>query len=325
MESEKEVAKEEDKLEPLKLSDLDFSIDLSQADYQLDALQNEMLQFYLKNDMRFRRAFYTNYTAQFIQFMKDKARMKEPLHLSVIGQTRSGKSYSAVSLCVIHALLNGKEFDERYICGNSYEFIEKLKEMPEEQLKNSIFLIDEEKKGVWGAGQVARKTKILDVQNIIAINNISSISLTPDRWSNEGANYGLRAFGRCFKTKTVRFMLYNISEGGRGGVTPTGMIYLPIFTKLLPEKHGKILEGKYLGRKNDWVRMEMRGEGDVLSMIHKKTAESFMRDEQFLGLKKKNERKIYIQTKVGSEWTSSECETILQLTNMMRNGVNFDK
>jgi hypothetical protein len=239
---EKEVVKEEDKLEPLKLSDLDFTIDLSQADYQLDALQNEMLQFYLKNDMRFRRAFYTNWTPQFIQFMKDKAKLHEPLHLSVIGKTRSGKSYSSMSIAVIHALLNAKLFDIRYLCGNSYEFIEKLKDLDEEDLLNSIFLIDEEKKGVFSAGSIARKTKILDVQNIIAINNISTISLTPDRWSNESADYGLRSFGRCFKTKSVRFMLYNLQEGGRGGSLPLGMVYIPIFTKLMPEKHAKILE-----------------------------------------------------------------------------------
>jgi hypothetical protein len=71
--------------------------------------------------------------------------------------------------------------------------------------------------------------------------------------------------------------------------------------------------------------MEMRSEGDVVGMIHKKSAQSFMRDDQFLGLKKKNERKIYIQQKLGSEWTGSEIEAVLQLTNMMRNGVKFDE
>jgi hypothetical protein len=309
----------------LTLWDLNFSFNLAEADYQLDALQNEMLQFYLRNDMKFRLAFSTNWTPQFIQFMKDKARLREPLHISTIGPTRSGKSSAMLSICVIHALLNGRVFDERYICANSYEFIEKLKEMEEKDLVNSIFLIDEAKNSVYSAGSIARKTKILDVQNIIAINNISTISITPDRWSNEQANYGARSFGRCFKTKTVRFMLYNLQEGGRGGSLPMAMIYIPIFNALLPETHAKILEEKYLSRKKAWVQAEMRGEGDVLGIIHRKTAQSFMRDEQFLGLKKKNERSAYIQQKLGSEWTKSEIETVLNLTNMMKNGIKLNE
>lgn len=236
----------------------------------------------------------------------------------------SGKSYTALSLCIIHALLNGRFFDERYICGNSYEFIEKLKEMAEEDLINSIFLIDEEKKTVQGFGSTGRKMKILDVQNIIAINNISTISLTPDSWSNSNADYGCRSFGRDFEHKICRFMIYNLTESTKTGL-PLGMIYLPIFTSLLPEKYAKILEGKYIKKKREWVNLEMRGEADAIAIIHKKTAESFMRDDQFLGLKKKNERKSYIQQKLGSEWSVGEIETVLQLTNMMRNGVNFDK
>jgi hypothetical protein len=255
--------------------------------------------------------------------MKDKARMKEPISFSVIGKTRSGKSYSSISLCIIHALLNGRMFNKSYICANSYDYIERLKEMDEKDLNNSIFLIDEEKKGVYGGGSTARKTKIVDVQNIIAINNISTISLTPDKWANEQADYGLRAFGRCFKTKTVRFMLYNLQEGGKGGQLPLGMVYLPIFTSLLPEPYASELEKQYIDQKKAWVNLEMRGEGDVIAMVHKKTAESLIRDEQFVALTKKNERKVYIQQKLGSEWTSSECETVLQLTNMLRNGVSF--
>jgi hypothetical protein len=312
--------------ESLKLTDLNtawLDIDPRNCKFELDALQNEMLNFYLRNDQRFRIAFYTNWTPHFIQYMKDKARLREPIHLAVIGQTRSGKSYSSISVCVVHSLLNGRVFDEHYICANSYEFVEKLKEMPEEDLINSMFLIDEQKNSVYSAGSIARKTKILDVQNIIAMNNISSISLTPDKWSNEQASYGLRSFGRDFKNKICRFMIYNLSESSRTGL-PLGMIYLPIFTNLLPEKFAKVLENKYLTKKKEWISAEMRGENDVVGLIHKKTAESLMRDDQFLGLKKKNERKIYIQQKLGSEWTGSEIEAVLQLTNMLRNGVKFD-
>lgn len=308
----------------LTLSDLNFKFDLKECDFQLDALQNQMLQHYIRTDMRFRRAFNTDWTPYFIQYFKDKAKLKEPSHISTIGVTRSGKSFGMISLAVILSLLNGKQFSIKYICPNSYEFIERLKTMDENELLNSVFLIDEEKKAVYSAGSTARKMKITDVQNIIAINNISTISITPDRWSNEQANYGLRSFGRCFKTGIIRFMLYNLQEGGKGGTLPLGMIYIPMFTKMLPERFSKPLEKDYMESKHLWVNEEMRGKYDVVAVIHKKTAQTLMRDEQFTQLKKMKEKKAYIQTKLGSEWSQQEIINVLSLTEMLRRGVKFD-
>lgn len=302
------------------LKKLKFSFNMAEANYQLDAIQTKLLHLYTRNDAKFRRAFNTNFTPEFIEYLKDKARLREPVHLSCMGQTRSGKSTSMMSVCILHSALNGRRFTSDYICPNSYSFLEKLKSMPEEDLKNSIFLIDEEKKAVFGYGSMAKKVKLQDVQNIIAINNISTVSLTPDKWSNSEANYGLRTFGRCFTTKTVRLMLYNLSEKGRGGELPMGNIYLPIFTALLSQDEGKELEEAYLAMKNEWVRGEMRGEGDVLAEIKRKSAENFMRDEIYRSLTKKNERLVYITSKLGSEWTKNEVQEIETLTKLIEKG-----
>jgi len=298
-----------------------FSMDLSNCKFEIDALQNKLLEFYIRADSRFRRAFSTNYTSDFLQYIKDKVRLREPVHISIIGVVRSGKSFSAITLCAYHMALNGKLFSTDYICANAYEFLEKLKTMPEEALKNSIFLIDEEKQSVYGVGSVARKMKLTDVQNIIAINNISTISLNPNSWANKEASYGLRTFGRCFKTKTCRLMLYNLSEKGRGGELPMGNVYLPIFTAYLPKEYADSIEKAYLQKKNEWVMGEMRGEGDVLAEIRKKSAESFCRDKNFLQIKKKKERLGYIQQKMGSEWTSKECEDVLILASLLQQGL----
>lgn len=235
----------------------------------------------------------------------------------------SGKSSAMMSVCVIHMLLNGKMMTNEYVCPNSYEFLERLKTMDEDKLKHSIFLIDEEKKAVFGYGSVAKKLKLTDVQNIIAVNNISTISLTPDSWANENANYGLRTFGRCFKTQSVRLMLYNLQGGGKSGETPMGMIYLPIFNKLLPKEAGDELNKEYLKAKQKWVDQEMRGEGDVLVEIKKRTAQNFMNDTDFLSLVKKNEKLTYITTKLGSEFTTKECGEILNITELLKKGINI--
>jgi hypothetical protein len=312
----------EKKLEQPKFSlkDLHFEFDLSKADYQIDALQNELLLTYLRADPRFRRAFSKNYTNIFLKFLQDKARLKEPVHISCLGQTRSGKSYTMIGLATYQMACYGKRFGIDNICANAFEFLEKLKSMPEEQLTNSCFLIDEEKQSVYGVGSIAKKMKLTDVQNIIAINNISTIMLNPITWANKEAMYGLRTFGRCFKTKTCRMMLYNLQEKGKGGELPMGNIYMPIFPAFLPKTYADELEKAYLDKKKEWVRGEMRGEGDVLYEIKRKSAESFCRDRKFLDLKKKNERIAYISYRLGSEWTKGECEEIFQLTKLIQAG-----
>lgn len=302
-----------------KLKDLNFELDLSKTNYQVDAIQHGIIQTYIRGDTKFRRAYHTNFTPYFVQFIKDKAKLREPVHLSIIGNTRSGKSYSAIAVCCLGMACYGKIFDERYICGNVFEFLEKLKTMPEEDLKNSYFLIDEEKKAIYGIGSTAKKMKVLDVQNIIAINNISTIMLTPISWANENAFYGLKTFGRCFNTGSVRLMLYNLQSNK--GQEPLGMVYLPIFTKFLPKKDAEELESIYLKKKNDWVKSEMRGEGDVLYELKVKTARVIARDKKFIKLKKRGQKKAYISFKLGSEYTKTECDEVLNLINLINEGV----
>lgn len=308
----------------IDFSKFKFSLDLSKTNYQLDALQSELLRFYLRADRKFRMAFSINYTPQFFNFIKDKARLNEPISLSVCGQTRTGKSYSAISLCQYHQLQYKRLFTIDYICANSMEFLEKLQQFPKEKLLNRIFLIDEEKQAIFGYGSLAKKVKIQDVTNISAINNISTIMLTPFGWQNQHANYGLRTFGRCFDTKSVRFMLYNLQESGRGGTLPMGNIYLPIFTAFMPKEYGELLEKQYLEKKHEWVDMEREGKMDTMGLLKKNLAKTFIKDKQFLQLSKKNERMTYIATKLGSEWSVGESKEILQIALMMLNGIKFD-
>lgn len=307
-----------------KISDLKFEFDLSKANYEIDVLQNRLLQVYLRADPKFRRAFSTNYTSDFFQFLKDKSRLHEPIFLSVMGVVRSGKSYISVSIATFIMACYGKLFGIEYICANAFEFLEKLKTMPQEKLKDSCFLIDEEKQGIYGVGSIAKKMKLTDVQNIIAINNISTISLNPISWANKESMYGLRVFGRCFNTKTVRCMLYNLQEKGRGGELPLGNLYIPIFTIFLPQPYASQLEKEYLEKKNTWVMQEQRGEGDVLYEIKRKSAESFCRDEKFLEIKTKDEKIVYIALKLGSEWTKGECDEIFQITKLIQRGILDD-
>lgn len=307
-------------------SQLKFSFNLADADYQLDVLQNQMLQFYLVADRKFRRAFNQNFTISFLQFIKDKARLREPVHMSILGQVRGGKSYSGISICAFHQAQYKRLFTSDYICSDGYEFLERLQSLSEDKLLDRIFLIDEQKQAVFSAGATAKKIKMQDVSNIIAINNISTISICPTKWASpENSAYGLRVFGRCFKTKTCRLMLYNLQEKGKGGETPMGNVYLPIFTSFLPKEYAEQLEKEYLKRKHEWVGNEMRADADVLSRLKKQLAENFVKDKQFLSIRTQKDRITYIRTKLGSEWTLGETSEILSLTRLMEDGITFEK
>lgn len=303
--------------------DLNLNFDLSKCNFQMDILQEKLLQFYIKSDRKFRRAFHTNWTNEFFQFIKDKNKLKESLHLSTIGQVRSGKSMSMISCCIFHQALYNRKFNINYICANEYEYIEKLQTFSENELFDRIFLLDEEKQTVYGSGSVAKKMKMQDVQNIIAINNISTIAINPISWANPHAFYGLRAFGRCMETGINRFMLYNL-QSSQSTSSPMGLVFIPMFQKFIPDVYAKDLEKKYLDKKLRWVEQERKGEGDVLAELRKNVAKGFIKDKQYLKLIKKDQKMTYISTKLGSEWTKSECLEIFNLIEMLKNGVNFN-
>lgn len=305
----------------ISLKDLKFEFNLGTANYELDILQNELLKSYIRADPRFRRAFNQNYTSQFFQFLRDKANLKEVVHLSVMGQVRGGKSSIAITIASYIMACYGKRFTIDYVCANAYEFIEKLKVMPQDKLDNTCFVIDEQKQGVFGIGSVAKKMKITDVANIIAIRNISTISLNPQTWANKESFYGLRIFGKDFFSKTCRVMLYNLQAGGRQSELPMGNLYIPIFNVFLPKKYAEELNEAYLKKKNAWVLNEQRGQGDVLEEISRKSAENFMKDKKYLELKKRGEKETYIGIKMGSEWTRGEIKQIYELTRLLERGV----
>lgn len=318
------MTKEKSNNEEISLKDLKFSFDLKDCNYEMDILQNKLLEFYLRADPRFRQAFYMNYTSEFLQFIKDKTRLNEPIHISIMGVVRSGKSYSAISLCAFHQACYGKLFTADYICANAFEFLEKIRIMPQDKLTNRIFLIDEEVTALAGIGSATRKLHLQDVNNIIAFNNISTISLNPIKFPNSNTSlYGLRLFGRCFRTKTTRSMLYNLQESK--SEMPLGTIYLPIFTTFLPKEYSNILEKKYLDKKKEWIQKEQRAESDIFAELRKKSAENFVKNEQYLNLKKKSEKITYISQILGSEWTKGEVEDVYNITQLLIKGIDFNK
>jgi hypothetical protein len=297
-------------------------IDISKANYELDILQEEMLKFYLRNDIRFRRAFNTNFTNMFFQFLIDKARLREPYHLSCMGTIRGGKSYSMITIVAFTNALYGRKTTINYILGNQYEFLQRVQTIPQEELLNSAFLRDEDKGAIFGAGSFAKKMKLQDVQNIIAMSNISTTTICPNKLSNPDAFYGFRVFGRCHKTRTNRFMLYNMQENSNSHL-PMGMVYIPIFTEVLP--YWQEIEQAYLMKKREWIQKEETGNSDILAELKKRQALIFSRNPKFRNVEHKKDKLTFISVTLGSEWTKNECEEILSMTELISQGAIGDE
>lgn len=318
LEAKQEAKTRELFLDPKFYVPYDFKV--TDGFYEMDEMQNELLKDYIKQDRRFRRAYARNFTPTFVRYLVSKVRLREPTRISIIGNQRGGKSSVAIGIQGFLNALYLRKTTIDYICQNAYEFLERLQFMRMEQLLNSCFVIDEEKQSIYGIGSVAKKIKLTDVQNIIAMQNISTIMLNPTKWADNTAEYGLKIFGRNFKTRTCRAMLYNLQESSSFAL-PMGMIYLPIYNVVLP--YWQELEKDYLIKKKEWIVAEQRGEGDVLAKVRHELAKKFSQDSNYLSLKKKKERIIYITTVLGSEYTQTEIEGIETLTGILMQGIEI--
>lgn len=306
-----------------------ININIREAVFELDVLQLDLIQRYLRNDRNFMRAFFTDYTKLFFQFLKDKTSLNEPIHLSVMGAVRSSKSTSAICIAGMIMEARDKLMDTNHIMQSEYAFLETLKENKNVSF-GDCFVIDESKQAVFGIGSSAKKLKIADVQNIIAVNNISTIWVKPDGWSFEGAMYGLRAFGRGqfdkqgnkLPIRINRFMLYNLQESSAGGSLPLGMVYIPHFADYL--KNGKELLEAYNNKKQDWVNQEQFGTSDSLQESMFRMAERLSKSEAFSKLTKSKDKETFIATALGSEATRGEITQLLSLTRLLAQGYTLE-
>lgn len=228
----------------------------------------------------------------------------------------SGKSTSAIYIAGKVKEMVGETLLPYNVCGSEFEFIDNLKNAK----KNDFYVIDESKKTVFGVGSTAKKLKILDVQNIIAVNNISTIWIRPDRWSFEHATYGLRSAGRSFDSKPRynKYMLYNLQATGGAGEFPMGMVYIPHYEETL--KDGKNIDKWYRAKKQAWVDKEQKGEGDAIYKFKLKIARKLAKDDKFSEMKKK-QKIVYISATLGSEWTRTECDEVVIMAEMIRGGM----
>src|SRR3989304_2332249 len=90
------------------------TVDIANMKFEIDELQNQLINRYLPDDINFRRAFFTDFTMHFLKMIFDKVnKLHEPVSLSILGIVRSGKSTGAITTARFIKGEQGKKLEPR--------------------------------------------------------------------------------------------------------------------------------------------------------------------------------------------------------------------
>lgn len=296
----------------LKLLELPDNI-LQQADFETDTLQEIFIYNSMRENKRFLRTMHTDFTEQFIQYLIRKTELDEPIGLGIKGVVRGGKSSFAIFIACFLCMLRGLIFDVDHICRSEFEFLERVKDAK----FGDVYIIDESKFAVYGIGSIAKRTKMKDIQNIIAIKNISTIYITPREFNDTNSDYGFHILGRArnCKPRLIRALLFNLQQRAIGTYIPYGLVTFPLFVDKVP--YGEQLNKEYTKKKMSWVDAEQQSKGNIMYEIQIKMAKHLLAQKDFKGVHKKRERLIIAKKYLADEFTEQEKEAIITMAYMI--------
>jgi len=228
------------------------------------------------------REFRTDYTDIFFEEMAYYIRGARVWRLNIKGDTRSGKSESAQSICFLYRqefnktvrknLFNDKDLkkklktskikikqieftSEANVHANQADYLYDMRQRAKE--KNLIFgqinLIDEARELEGGLGSMTENAELRNINNIIAKFCPSEIWLHPKKWISQNAPYGLIAYKKDEKRRENWLKCYKMTSTPYGDIpTFVGWVCLPLHPF---EDH----RDQYEDKKNEWIMSEING------------------------------------------------------------------
>ena len=210
--NKKTIVKEKSKYHfPIDKSKLSASFlekfEVKKTNFIVDRFENMVMQDVIQYNEDMLQKLNRNVTQDLIEWFNDKLKSKENVSLSIIGSTRSGKSITGLKMMDNLARIYKKPFDTNWIVGgNQNEY--RLKLMNAEE--GDMFQIEENAFAQVGDGAMTERAQLLDVQNIIAKMNIHNIYITPKRFLDNNAQYGLKFYGKDTNNWVSQFLLYKL-------------------------------------------------------------------------------------------------------------------
>ena len=239
--------------------------------------------------------FYKNRTKYFKNEIIRYIKQKRVFRISIMGETRSGKSEIGSTICfwyvnIFNQLFNKKkmakmdvfndnfgfkpkkiEFNTDYVCSNQQEYKDKMKNKYSDRSLNwgQIWQIDEEKESTGGVGSMSEQIELTNLNNIIAKFNQAEIWIQPLKLETRNAPYGLQVVHNDYENKVNWCLLFKVKHGGDGLVnfSLVGWVKIPLH-------NNEDFRKDYNMIKNDWISSELEGGGDKRSQIRTETAET---------------------------------------------------
>jgi len=224
--------------------------------------------------------FYINRTVFFIKEMKRYIEQGRVWRISIMGETRGGKSETASTICFLYkkfynnALKKGCfsevvvnndfhlkdiDFEVKNVMSSQSNHIDNLRTVNEtEKLTfGQIWLIDEDRKKIGGLGSMSEDFELKNINNISAKFMQSEIWIKPDAMLTKNTPYGLVVYQKDVINKVNWCLLYKISmtTGGTSDFKFLGWVCIPLH-------HNEVFREEYEEKKNRWIAEEFEGSID---------------------------------------------------------------
>ncbi len=246
-------------------------------------------------------AFMSNQTNFLINEMKQYIVDKRIFRLSIMGETRVGKSEVGTSFGLLYKkmfnesyddgifvdldvyettkLKSGKiDFNVNHIVGCQEDYMIELRRMYADGKLTfgQIFQIDENRDAIGGLGSFSAEIDLRNINNIVAKYMISEIWITPTKFVDRNTPYGLYVLKKDLKNKINWCLLYKIrlTEHSIHDYIFLGWVGIPLHDN-------DELRKKYNIKKNEWIDDEMMGKSSKRTQLRKEASKLISKDKLF--------------------------------------------
>jgi len=225
--------------------------------------------------------FYKNKTNFFINEMWRYIREKRVWRISIMGETRGGKSECGSTIAFWYVklfnllfkkghfkdldvssqgvLLRELTFEIQYVYDNQQVYKTNLKRRTAEGtlVYGQIHQIDEEKSSIGGIGSYSDQTETENLNNITAKFNQSEIWIQPLQLGIKNCPYGLKVFKKDELNRVNWCLLHKMEQEPNGAtmIKFLGWVKIPLHTN-------EDFRQKYNLLKNEWIKKEISGRAD---------------------------------------------------------------
>ena len=281
--------------------------------------------------------FYSNKTSYFRSEMVRYIKEKRVWRISIMGETRGGKSEVGSALAFDYVIAWNFFFekghfdkldlflDERFkkqkltfevgfVCDNQQVYKDKIKKAHSNHTLRwgQIWQIDEEKRSEGGVGSISDIIETNNLNNIIAKFCQSEIWINPERFETHNCPFGLKVTKKDEKKRVNWCLLFKL-ESEPSGAT----LYKFLGWVCIPLHQNERFRKEYNKLKDIWIAKELSGRSDQRLLLRSQCAEMLV-----------TKHSKFFQLKENGRFKYSQGEQLTLLNRlMMKNeiGTNFNE